>query len=200
MILYGRIEEALIAAKKVIGNAQFDQKLNNTRNQMQQLKANPPKSISIESFQIPSEEKNIIAIVQILKSIKAILSSESQKGRIPHQVFSSENQKISHFQLRLNIENSVSRAGGMVEQDRLTTAKQMLTKMQLTLESLEKKMPDDKYIQHKLSETKNLLAQIEDKEKAPKPVTQKAGEPKEDAPKPAEGKEDDAIFGDRKKW
>lgn len=197
LIMYGRVEEALLACKKISGTQQYDQKLTNTRQQMSKMRSNPPPSQSVESFQMPPDERSIIGIVQILKTIKAVLTEESQKGRIPHSVFNTESQKVSHFQLRLNIENTVTRAKAMIDQNRISTAQQLLNKVVMTLESLEKKMPDDSYIRAKSKETKSLMEKIKEREKE-RIESKSAPEPE---PQPEEPKENsDEIFGDKKKW
>jgi hypothetical protein len=192
MILYGRLEDGLAKSKTISESNIYDQKLNNIKTQMTNMKNRPPKTIDIESFQVPKDEKSLMNLVQLLKNIKTILQSESQLGRIAHQIHSSESQKISHFQLRLNIENTLGRVKAMLEQQRYNTAKQMLAKVSLTLDSLELKMPDDNYIQEKKSQVASMKSSIT--ESAPPPKATQEDD------RTYDNQEDDNVFGSKKKW
>ncbi|MBL6735252.1 MAG: hypothetical protein ISP86_05175 [Shewanellaceae bacterium] len=194
MILYGRIEEGLLISKKVSGSNQYDQRINVIRGQMQNLRNTPPKARSIDNFQIPNSEKEVLIIVQTLKKLKEILRLELQKGRIPQHVYGVENQKIAHMQLRINIDNTISRAQMAFEKNQFRTAKQMLTKAVNTLNSLERKNPDDTFVKNKLELARKMLSEVINKEQPEMEARQSR------LNKPEEPEADDEIFGDRKKW
>ena len=199
MIIYARIEEGLLISKKLTGTNQFDQRINVLKSQMQALKNNPPQQKSLDQFVIPDSEQETLTLVQTLRHLKELLRTELQKGKIPQNIFSAENQKIAHMQLRINVDNTISRAQVAIDKKQFRTAKQMLTKAVNTLTSLARKTPDDRFVSSKLEESRKLLGSVVDKELPEEEAKQARlkglNDPAEDT-----NDDDDAIFGEKKKW
>ena len=95
----------------------------------------------------------------------------------------------------MNIENTISSTYYDVTAKE-TTAKQMLGKVRTTLDSLESKLPNDKFVSEKKKQVADLIEKINTKPPPPKKAPKEEPESKDQNKKD----DDDAIFGDKKKW
>lgn len=145
----------------------------------------------VESFRLPDNDKQILAIVQTLKKLKAILRAEHNKGKVDPTVFAQEENRIDSLQLRINVESMISRARAACYMKQYGSAKQMVTKALSTLHAIKAQTPNDPFIGRKVDEAKQLLDEIMG--------AQKQSEP--NAPKQKkEGDDLDMLFQPKKKW
>ncbi|MFT5002883.1 MAG: hypothetical protein ACI952_001231, partial [Flavobacteriales bacterium] len=62
-----------------------------------------------DSFTFPDNEQQLVAILQCIKKLRAVLKSEQTKGALDTQTFSAEDQRLATMQLKINIESLVKR-------------------------------------------------------------------------------------------
>ncbi|MBT1443101.1 hypothetical protein KJI95_00975 [Shewanella sp. JM162201] len=193
MVLYQRIHEALTVAVEMSSaqpKADYQRRLFDVQAQIDGLRgtSNVP---AIESFRLPDNDKQILAIVQTLKKLKAILRAEHNKGKVEPTVFAQEENRIDSLQLRINVDSMISRARAACYMKQYGSAKQMVTKALSTLHTIKAQTPNDPFIGRKVDEAKQLLDEIMGAQKTSSP----------DAPKTKkEGDDLDMLFQPKKKW
>ena len=56
-----------------------------------------------DNFVLPDNEQQLVAILQCIKKLRAVLKSEQSKGALDAQTFTAEDQKLATMQLKINI-------------------------------------------------------------------------------------------------
>jgi hypothetical protein len=196
LILYKRIQDALqTSIQNTSGQIQgeYQRRQADVQTQINTLSANTPQTPAIESFRLPDNDKQILALVKTLKMLKAILRAEHNKGKVQPSVFSEEEGRIDSLQLRINVDSMLSRARSANVMKQYGSSKQMVTKALATLHAIKALTPNDPFIARKVDEAKLLLDEIMG--------AQKGAEP--NAPKPKNDEEEDdldMLFQRKKKW
>ncbi len=194
LVVYKRVQDALKLAKSMAGNqaADYERRLNDMTNQVTSLSAAPKNAPAIEGFRLPDNDKQILALVQVLKKLKAILRAEHNKGKVNTAVFTEEESRIDSLQLRINVESMLSRARAACQTQQYGSAKQMVSKALSTLHAIKAQTPNDPFIGRKVDEAKALLEEVMSAQKEAEPVTQQDnGKEEEDI---------DVLFQPKKKW
>lgn len=142
------------------------------------------------NFVLPDNEQQILAILQCIKKVRAILKSEQSKGMLDAQTFTQEDQRLDTMQLKINIESLVKRGSQAQSKEMLGSARQYFEKALQTLASHPVKTD---YIKVKSAEISQQLEEITDSLK----VTNAS-----DAAKKAKNEENelDMLFQPKKKW
>ena len=148
------------------------------------------QSVSEDVFILPDNEQQLIAILQCIKKLRAILKSEQSKGILDAATFMKHDQRLDAMQLRINIESLAKRGMQAYNKEMLGSARQYFEKALQTLSSHPIK---SEYITMKQEELSNKLEEITD---ALKNTNAK------DAAKKAKDAEDDLdlLFQPKKKW
>ncbi len=143
-----------------------------------------------DTFMLPDNEQQILAILQCIKKLRATLKSEQSKGVLDAQAFTQEDQRLDAMQLKINIESLVKRGGQAQSKEMLGSARQYYEK---ALQTLAKHPIKTEYIKTKNSEITQKLEEITDSLK----VTNAS-----DAAKKAKNEENelDVLFQPKKKW
>ena len=143
-----------------------------------------------EQFMLPDNEKQIIAILQLIKKLRVVLKSELTKGVIDPQVFSMEDKRLDSMQLKINIESLVKRGNQAYSNDMVGSARQYYEK---ALQTLTDHPNQSEYAIQKKAEVSDKLGEI---------TTQLKSANAEDRAKKAKEEEDelDMLFQPKKKW
>ena len=143
-----------------------------------------------ESFILPDNEQQILAILQCIKKLRATLKSEQSRGKLDAQTYTQEDQRLDSMQLKINIESLLKRGRQAESKDMLGSARQYFEKALHTLDSHPVKT---EYITAKHAEISEQLIEITDSLK----VTNAS-----DAAKKAKNEQDelDILFQPKKKW
>jgi len=145
---------------------------------------------SDEAFMLPDNEQQLIAILQCIKKLRAILKSEQSKGVLDAPTFMKQDQRLDAMQLKINIESLLKRGNQAHSKDMLGSARQYFEK---ALQSLASHPVKSEYIQTKQAEIAERLEEITDALKNTNA---------QDAAKKAKDQEDDLdmLFQPKKKW
>jgi len=145
---------------------------------------------SEDSFVLPDNEQQILAILQCIKKIRATLKSEQSKGTLDAQTFTQEDQRLDTMQLKINVESLLKRGGQAQSKEMLGSARQYFEK---ALQTLANHPLKTEYTTTKHAEISAKLVEITDSLK----VTNAS-----DAAKKAKDEENelDILFQPKKKW
>ncbi len=145
---------------------------------------------SEEAFILPDNEQQLIAILQCIKKLRAILKSEQSKGVLDAPTFMKHDQRLDGMQLKINIESLLKRGMQAYNKEMLGSARQYFEK---ALQSISAHPIRSEYTQTKQAEISEKLEEITD---ALKNTNAK------DAAKKAKDAEDDLdmLFQPKKKW
>ncbi|NQY49141.1 MAG: hypothetical protein HRT50_08545 [Colwellia sp.] len=143
-----------------------------------------------DNFVLPDNEQQLVAILQCIKKLRAVLKSEQSKGALDAQTFTAEDQKLATMQLKINIESLVKRGTQAFSKEMLGSARQYFEK---ALQSLANSTVKTDYVAAKHAE---VTQQLEDITDALKHTNAK------DAAKKAKSEENelDLLFQPKKKW
>ena len=194
LVLYKRLAQALEVAvtySKTQQQQNYQRRLVDLQSQIDQLEHSSTSTPDIDSVQIPDNDKQLIMLVQMLKKLKAILRAEHSKGKVDPSVFTKEENRVNSMQLRINVDAMLTRAKSAKNMKQYGSSKQLLQKALATLNAIRAKLPEDKFVNKKLDETKLLLDEIN-------------GETEKEESLVAASKKDnndlDMLFQPKKKW
>ena len=148
------------------------------------------QNVTEDNFTFPDNEQQLIAILQCIKKLRAVLKSEQSKGALDAQTFSIEDQRLAAMQLKINIESLVKRGTIAFSKEMLGSARQYFEK---ALQSLASTTVKNDYVKTRQADVAQHLEDITD---ALKHTNAK------DAAKKAKSEENelDLLFQPKKKW
>lgn len=148
------------------------------------------QNVTEDNFTFPDNEQQLIAILQCIKKLRAVLKSEQSKGALDAQTFSIEDQRLAAMQLKINIESLVKRGTIAFSKEMLGSARQYFEK---ALQSLASTTVKNDYVKTRQADVAQHLEDITD---ALKHTNAK------DAAKKAKSEENelDILFQPKKKW
>lgn len=143
-----------------------------------------------DTFILPDNEQQILAILQCIKKLRATLKSEQAKGIIDAHSFSQEDQRLDSMQLKINIESLVKRGSQAQSKEMLGSARQYFEK---ALQTLSHHPTKTDYVITKHAEITTQLAEITESLKSTNAS---------DAARRAKNEENelDILFQPKKKW
>ena len=109
-------------------NKQLAQRVENVKQQIAQVKENYPVNEGM-SFKVPSNDKQAIMMLKLVKRLRDTIRSEHNKGRFETQAYVAENSRLETIQIRINIENVIKRAKEATVRGQPGTALQLLRKV-----------------------------------------------------------------------
>lgn len=186
-----RILDALDAAVTIDPkNADLARRKGDIRAQLNGLAKSAEQTPALESFVVPQNDKQVLAMVQTLKRLKAVVRNEHSKSRMNHDQYVNENQRIEQLQVRINATVLFERARTSLQAEQLGSAKQLLSKLVATLNT---HGGSDHLFKDSMMERANgLLGEIDSRQKANlHQVSSEAKAPKDDL---------DQLFQPKKKW
>ncbi|MBL4942047.1 MAG: FeoB-associated Cys-rich membrane protein [Colwellia sp.] len=145
---------------------------------------------SEDSFILPDNEQQILAILQCIKKLRATLKSEQSRGILDAQTFTQEDQRLDAMQLKINIESLTKRGSQAQSKEMLGSARQYFEK---ALQTLTNHPMKTEYTTTKHAEISAQLIEITDALK----ITNAS-----DAARKAKDEENelDVLFQPKKKW
>lgn len=167
-------------------NKQLDARIKDITNQITSIKSNPSNAESTP-FNTPTNDKQAIVMLKLVKRLRETIRSEHNKGRFDTQSFIAENTRLESMQIRINIENVIKRANESIQRGQPGTAVQLLKK---GIDVLNTK--NDAYSIQAKEKLQTMLDELEQKRQS-KSEAQKTEESERDS-------DIDALFGEKKKW
>ncbi len=157
LILHRRILNALQEIIQVDPNlGPAKQRLNDIAGQISKIEQSyqAPES---DAYRAPDNDKQALLMLQVIKKIRAIVRSEHSKGKVETPAYVMENRRLELMQLKINLENAISRAQTAKMNRQFGTVKQLLDKAIQTLSAV----PDrDAYLQAKLEQMQQMKAEL----------------------------------------
>jgi len=169
-------------------NKQLEQRVEHVKQQIENLKTNFQSGESA-AFKVPSNDKQAIVMLKLVKRLRDTIRNEHNKGRFDTEAYVAENARLETIQVRINIENVVKRSNDAIVRGQPGTAIQLLRK---GLDVLSTK--NDAY---SAQAKEKLQAMYDDIEK--RRQNQSASEQQQIVDKQRE-EDMDALFGEKKKW
>ena len=169
-------------------NKHLSQRLEHVKRQIAQLQQNENNEEST-SFKMPSNDKQAIAMLKLVKRLRETIRNEHNKGRFDTQSYINENTRLETIQIRINIENVIKRANDSIIRGQTGTALQLLRK---GIDALSSK--NDAYSIKAKLKLQSMLDELDKKlqDKSQKESLQSANKERNN--------DMDALFGEKKKW
>ncbi|KLU80238.1 hypothetical protein [Aliivibrio fischeri] len=163
-------------------------RIENMEQQLQQLKTDYTGGDST-NFKVPSNDKQAIVMLKLVKRLRDTLRAEHRKGRVNTQVFVAENARLESIQVRINIENVVKRAKEATQRGQAGTARQLLKK---GIDALSSK--NDGYSNKARTRLQEMLDELNNKTK------KKQDQELQDQLDKNKDDDIDVLFQPKKKW
>ena len=186
-ILQRRIHDALAAMVQLSPNSK---ELKNRLKEAKESLGNSIDTANLENLVLPDNDKQLIALIQGIKKVRAVLRSEHGKGKVDSQIFIAEDKRLEKLQLRINIESQIKRGISARSANMVGSARQYFEKAYATVSAV---AYSDDYITTKRQELEGYLEAISTDLKASNATALK---------KKAEQEQDDldVLFAPKKKW
>ena len=168
-------------------NADLAQQVIATQSQIEQSKQSF-KGQDLSSFTQPENDKQALALLKLIRRLRAVIRAEHGYGRMETRSFITENQRLERLQLMINIDNLYKRAREALTANQWSNAKQLLTKGLNALAKYE-----DDYAEKM---TSRMLTEIEEINRHQNEIKNKLD--KQNRQK--ETDELDILFQPKKKW
>ncbi|NQY65582.1 MAG: hypothetical protein HRT38_18105 [Alteromonadaceae bacterium] len=143
-----------------------------------------------ETFILPDNEQQLVAILQCIKKLRAVLKSEQSRGNLDAPTYVQEDRTLETMQLQISIESLIKRGSQSFEKEMYGSARQYFEKAMQTINGHP----------HQSEYTTTKKEQLEDK------LTEIANSLKitneQDRERKAKNEEDelDVLFQPKKKW
>ncbi|CUS48666.1 MAG: hypothetical protein HLUCCO02_01320 [Idiomarinaceae bacterium HL-53] len=115
----------------------------------------------LESFSVPEQDKQIVAMIQALKKLRHTLRAEHGRNRVDSQTFHEEERRIEKTLTKISVESLLRRGDSAKASNMLGSARQYFEKAQKTLgdASVNDEYVESKktYIQEQLEEIASML-------------------------------------------
>jgi len=135
MVLHNRIMETHKSIKKINGDNTLTSQINDRIVLIEQI-GKTFHSKGLDTFNLPSNDREVLQLVQILKKLKSTINSEQKRGRINPEVFSNEIKRVDLLQIRVNINSIIKRAKIAIEAKQTGSARTYLEKAIKTLKAI----------------------------------------------------------------
>jgi hypothetical protein len=165
----------------------LQQRIGDVKNHIAKMRESN-EEINTATFRVPSNDKQAIGMLKLVKRLRETIRSEHNKGRFETQAFINENARLESIQLRINIENLIKRTNEAIVRGQLGTAVQLLKK---GIDALSQKS-DPFAIQAR----EKLQAMYDDMENNRKSKRSSELDQEEEQ----RNSDIDMLFGDKKKW
>jgi vacuolar-type H+-ATPase subunit I/STV1 len=168
-------------------NKQLAQRVSGMTAQVNSLKSQSNDS-ETTPFKVPSNDKQAIVMLKLVKRLRDTIRHEHNKGRIDTQAYVTENARLETIQMRINIENVIKRANDSMVRGQPGTAIQLLKKGIDVLSS-----KNDAYSNQAREKLQQMYDELEQKRQT-KQLVDTSQETSEHA------SDMEALFGEKKKW
>ncbi|MBB1371644.1 MULTISPECIES: hypothetical protein [unclassified Pseudoalteromonas] len=164
--------------------------LKNRLNEAKERLNNPVQGSNSESLSLPSNDKQLVSLIQGIKKLRIILRSEHNKGNLDSQLFVIEDKRMEKLQLQINIESQIKRGLSARSAGMVGSARQYFEKAHASLSAVSY---SDPYVTAKYQEVEGYLEAISVELRASNASALK---------KKTEQEQDDLdiLFAPKKKW
>ncbi|MGM7449383.1 hypothetical protein ACP7H9_12790 [Idiomarina sp. ST20R2A10] len=156
VVLNSRALEILKGMNAASPSKDYKARIQDYEERIQSVDRNDTSLIS-EDFEIPENNKQIIAMINGLKRLRSTLRNEHSRGRVDSNVFSVEDQRLTKLQLKISIETLIRRGRHAYESQMLGSARQYYEK---ALRTIEDQSFSDDYATSRQQSIKKALEQI----------------------------------------
>ncbi|WP_231378583.1 hypothetical protein [Idiomarina loihiensis] len=156
VVLNSRALEILKGMNAASPSKDYKARIQDYEERIQSVDRNDTSLIS-EDFEIPENNKQIIAMINGLKRLRSTLRNEHSRGRVDSNVFSVEDQRLTKLQLKISIETLIRRGRHAYESQMLGSARQYYEK---ALRTIEDQSFSDDYTTSRQQSIKKALEQI----------------------------------------
>jgi len=172
------------------GSKPIKQKIQELQNSLEASNNAPANQTSEDTFILPDSEQQLVAILQMIKKLRAMLKAEHSKSALDAQSYSQQDLRLDAMQLKIGVESIINRGNKAYSKQMLGSARQYFEK---ALQTLVTHPNQSEYTKIKRSE---IEVQLEEITEALKITNAK------DAAKKAKDEEDDLdlLFQPKKKW
>jgi len=186
-VIQRRIYDALA---EMVQLSPSSKELKNRLNEAKTRIENQVESNESESLALPDNDKQLIALIQGIKKLRAVLRSEHGKGKVDSQTFVAEDKRMEKLQLKINIESQIKRGLSARSANMVGSARQYFEKAYATVSAVPY---SDDYVNAKRQELEGYLEAISTELKASNATALK---------KKTEQEQDDldVLFAPKKKW
>jgi len=158
MVLHNRILETSRTIQGLNNDSAINAQVNDRQNLLESISSSF-NSQGLDSFKLPSDDREVLQMVQLLKKLKAIINNEHKRGRINPEVFANEIKRADLMQIRININSIIKRAKLSIESKQNGSARTYLEKAIKTLKAINSE--GDSFVNERLTEATNLLASLD---------------------------------------
>ena len=164
--------------------------LKNRLNEAKERLNNPVQGSNNASLSLPSNDKQLVSLIQGIKKLRIIFRSEHNKGNLDSQLFVTEDKRMEKLQLQINIESQIKRGLSARSAGMVGSARQYFEKALVLLNTVSY---SDEYISDKSQEVEGYLEEISVELRASNANALK---------KKTEQEQDDldVLFAPKKKW
>ncbi|MCQ8877160.1 hypothetical protein NQT69_03780 [Pseudoalteromonas shioyasakiensis] len=186
-VIQRRIYDALTSMVQL---SPTSKELKNRLNEAKTRMSSAVDTSKSESLALPDNDKQLIALIQGIKKLRAVLRSEHGKGKVDSQIFVAEDKRLEKLQLKINIESQIKRGLSARSANMVGSARQYFEKAYATVSSV---AHSDDYINSKRQELEGYLEEISTELKVSNATALK---------KKNEQEQDDldVLFAPKKKW
>ncbi|MGM0524757.1 MAG: hypothetical protein ACQEQ8_00995 [Pseudomonadota bacterium] len=155
-VLNSRARELLSNMNDVSPSDDYKERINDYDQRLQQMDRSDTSLIT-EEFELPHNDKQIIAMINALKRFRSALRSEHARGKVDSQVYTTEDARLQKLQLKISVETLIRRGQNAYQGHMLGSARQYYEK---ALRSLEDQNYSDDYIDERQKTVSQALEQI----------------------------------------
>ncbi|WP_298444188.1 hypothetical protein [uncultured Ferrimonas sp.] len=127
------------------------------------LKKNPPTERTVDSFNTPQAEKQIMMLIKVLKRLKEFVRQEQKKGTLTHDEFVTESRRADQVMLRINGSVLMDRARHAALNHQVGSARQHLNQLAKVLNS---HTGDDQYKKTAMVKVSEMLEELNQRQQA----------------------------------
>lgn len=168
-------------------NKTLKQRVADVRNHIAKMREST-EEINNAPFRVPSNDKQAIGMLKLVKRLRETIRSEHNKGRFETQAFINENARLESIQLRINIENLIKRTNEATVRGQIGTAVQLLKK---GIDVLSQK--NDPFAVQAREKLQSMYDDMENSRKEKRSTEQEQEEEERTS-------DIEMLFGDKKKW
>lgn len=186
---------SLVAAKTMF---ELMPEIKSIRNRVSEMKARLNTSEELatnfkpsdDTFILPDNEQQLVAILQCIKKLRAVLKSEQSRGSLDAQTYVKEDRTLETMQLQISIESLIKRGSQAFEKEMYGSSRQYYEKAMQTINS---HPHQSEYTTTKKEQLEDKLTEIADSLK----ITNE-----QDRERKAKNEENelDMLFQPKKKW
>jgi|GEM_PF-269220 len=158
MVLHNRIMETQKSIKQINGDNSLTSQINDRLMLIEQI-GKTFHSKGLDTFNLPTDDREVLQLVQVLKKIKGTINSEQKRGRINPEIYSNEIKRIDLLQIRVNINSIIKRAKIAIEAKQTGSARTYLEKAIKTLKAINSE--GDTFVGERLEEASKMLQTLD---------------------------------------